>query len=848
MARSFVRRTWTYVVMFITAVVLALAGPASPADATVAPTLVKDINVLPASSDPGPTVEFGGDAYTFACVGTVGSSGSLTLFRSDGTVGGTTPLATLSDECSAESIGGTAVLNGQLYFLEMYSGLWRTDGTAAGTQLVVDSPWSSGLVRLGSALYFDGSAYDADYESLRGAFMKSDGTAQGTVVLSWGSAGNIVATGSTVFFERDSQLWKSDGTAEGTKVVPGSPTGLAFYTELVAAPSRVYFQNMTKALTAWDLWTSDGTKAGTHRVKDIDPTRPDVVSNLVLVDDVAYFQARDATHGYELWKTDGTTAGTVMVKDIRAGSGSSKPADLIDVGGTLFFTANDGKHGRSLWRSDGTTAGTKRIQRVLPTTWNYATQQVVVGSTLFFAASGVNGNELWKSDGTAAGTVQVADINPTGDSSPRHLGAVGNSVYFSADNGLVGHELWVSDGTAAGTHLVKDLNTATLGSGPTGLVKLGQQVLFAADDGIHGSELWKTDGTAAGTALVKDINPGGAGSLTDFAGVLVGDSLYFVASDGVHGSEIWKTDGTAAGTVRMTNFAGGQLTALTPLGTGVAFIRNGKQLWVTGDGGTKLLKKVKGRKYIGSPEAVGSTLFFFIQHDDYGYSPAYLWKTDGTVTGTVRVSSTDFDNRWSAITASFAGKLFFCPEDGDGLWVSDGTAAGTTRIADTSCAGLAPTPSRLYFVGDPDGWNPSIYVTDGTMAGTTLVHSFAGGASAGDLTALGDSIVFTAADGSNDVPDLWRSDGTAAGTVMLAQDFAPTDLTAIGTSVYFAGQDMNGREPWAVGMTGGVHAIADISPGQTGSDPAWFVQLGSNILFSANDGSHGAELWVMPAN
>ncbi len=850
MTGSFMRRASPYVVLFVTAVVLALVNPALPASATVTPTPVKDINALPASSDPGPTVEFGGDAYTFGCVGTAGSSGSLTLFRSDGTAGGTEELATLADECSDESIGGTAVLNGQLYFLEMYSGLWRTDGTPAGTELVVDSPWSEGLVQLGAALYFYGTAQDGEWH--RGAFMTSDGTAAGTEVLSWGEAYSITTVANELFFLRDHQLWKSDGTVEGTTMVPGSPSrvvGSELWRlpgdNLLATSSRVFFLNATKTYNGRDLWTSDGTKAGTYRVRDIDPTGPDQISNGAVVSDIVYFQSRDATHGYELWRSDGTKAGTVMVKDIRAGSGSSKPADLIDVGGTLFFTANDGLHGRSLWRSDGTAVGTKRIKRVLPTVFDYQTQQVAVGSTLYFAASGAGGDELWKSDGTTAGTVQVADINPTGDSSPRQLSAVGSRIYFSADDGLVGHELWVSDGSAAGTHLIKDLNTATLGAGPSGLVKLGEQVLFAADDGIHGNELWKTDATAAGTALVRDINPGSAGSLTDFNGVIAGNYLYFLANDGAHHFQVWRTDGTAAGTVRLTNFAGGELTSLTPIGSGVAFLRNYRQLWVTGDGGTTLLKKVKG-KSIAAPTAVGSSVFFFVESPaDYTVT-AHLWKTDGTPAGTVRVSPTEFEYKWMAEVASFAGKLFFYPDDG--LWVSNGTAAGTRQIASVDCADLTRTASHLYFTSYGD-WYPVLYATDGTAAGATALHTFAGGASVGSLTALGDSVVFAASDGYQAVEDLWTSDGTADGTIMLADGIAPTNLATTDTSVYFSGQDANGREPWVTdGTVVGTHAVADISPGSTGSDPADFVQLGTKILFTANDGSHGRELFVMPAS
>ena len=60
MAGSLMRRVLAYLVMFITAAVLALIDPGSPASGAAGPTRVTDINGQPASSDPGPTVELNG--------------------------------------------------------------------------------------------------------------------------------------------------------------------------------------------------------------------------------------------------------------------------------------------------------------------------------------------------------------------------------------------------------------------------------------------------------------------------------------------------------------------------------------------------------------------------------------------------------------------------------------------------------------------------------------------------------------------------------------------------------------------------------------------------------------------
>jgi ELWxxDGT repeat protein len=73
-----------------------------------------------------------------------------------------------------------------------------------------------------------------------------------------------------------------------------------------------------------------------------------------------------------------------------------------------------------------------------------------------------------------------------------------------------------------------------------------------------------------------------------------------------------------------------------------------------------------------------------------------------------------------------------------------------------------------------------------------------------NLTAVGSTLFFNANDGVNG-PELWKSDGTAAGTV-LVKDIRPGsfgsysgNLTVVGNTLFFTAFDgVNGNELWAV--------------------------------------------------
>ena len=481
--------------------------------------------------------------------------------------------------------------------------------------------------------------------------------------------------------------------------------------------------------------------------------------------------------------------------------------------------------------------------------------QAMTNITFQYNASAASGSGSGSNSGTYNGNGtawMVKDINSVGNSNPfgsfpRNAREVlANTLFFQANDGTNGAELWKSDGTSSGTVMLKDINSGGGSSYPTDFTVVGNSLYFQANDGTNGAELWKTDGTASGTVMVKDINSGSGSSDLQYL-TAVGNTLFFRADDGTNGAELWKSDGTSSGTVMVKN------------------IRSG-----TGNGNS------------GNPEefvVMGNTLFF--RADDgqrQGTGPTNnLWKSDGTTSGTVEVDpSMAF---WSPVYLTVANNtLFFGALDGihgNELWKSDGTASGTMLVKEirngSSNDGI-PIPGQtyssysfeaigdtLFFAGRGDGANMELWKSDGTSSGTVLVkdiYSGTGSSQPNYLTAVGDTLFFSALDGIHNW-EPWKSDGTSSGTVLVkdinsgASGGTPSCLTVFGNTVFFYANDgSTGWELWQSNLTSsGTTLVQDINSGGSGSHPCGFIPLGTTLFFYANDGTNGGELWALdPAN
>lgn len=367
---------------------------------------------------------------------------------------------------------------------------------------------------------------------------------------------------------------------------------------------------------------------------------------------------------------------------------------------------------------------------------------------------------------------------------------------------------------AQAPYLVRDIWPGPIGSDVIP-VAAGDRVFFGARTEQTGFELGVSAGTEATTTLL-DLVPGTDSSEVQAWFALDGDLLFSSNAPSLPG--LWKSDGTLGGTV--------QIAPVTVPGPVV---------WQ--------LARLPGRVLFGGP-AVEST----------EYEP---WVTDGTADGTRKVpvplgaspAGAPFTERGSAFGSRFAIATGF-----GGAWSTDGDATSTTRLVGRAvntpnCSSTAAVGGRLVLNCRENSSLEPLAVSDGTFGGThVLPITFPGGISA-ELVPAGNFAYFFAATG------LYRTDGTVAGTLPVPFGaVTPTGLllsTAVASNgvLYFGGTTPStGRELWRTdGTAAGTFLLRDIEPGPgsgiADNGPRWIDAAAGGVVFAATTTAGGTEVW-----
>lgn len=354
---------------------------------------------------------------------------------------------------------------------------------------------------------------------------------------------------------------------------------------------------------------------------------------------------------------------------------------------------------------------------------------------------------------------------------------------------------------AADVEILKDIQPGATNSVTGQPVELNGKIYFAASDGTNGEELWVSDGLSGGTAMLKDLRTGSAGSFP--TGLFTtGGKLYFHATNSSGQRGLWVSDGTANGTTQLST---------TDLG-----------------------------QYFGS---IGSTLFFY-RSGVRGNSGAF-YKSDGTASGTVRLAD-GFPETGMKGAVVFDGTIFVSTSDtSQSLRTMNATTGVMTPVsgspAEIQSIHLAGT--KLFLIAADNLSQPRRLWKLDTAASTPVsIQPADSAALARNPTApvaFAGAYYFSAHSEADGV-ELWKTDGTAAGT-NLVKDISsgvtssqPAGLSVVGTKLYFAATGSAGRELWVTdGTTDGTVLVSDLSPGATASDPIPVFNDGTLLFFAA---------------
>lgn len=243
-----------------------------------------------------------------------------------------------------------------------------------------------------------------------------------------------------------------------------------------------------------------------------------------------------------------------------------------------------------------------------------------------------------------------------------------------------------------------------------------------------------------------------------------------------------------------------------------------------------------------------------------------LWKSDGTPENTTllkdafyynRISLEDYAPRQGIVLAD---TLLFGANDGTGreLWRSQGSLDSTRKVYDLN-TGDDGSHVREFFVMN----NALYFHTTSTALRQEQLWRAPTDSDEGELlyawpydptlslidaepVVLGNHVYFLASDAEHGT-ELWKSDGTAAGTALLKDIFPGSESSNIETMLlsgerfYFAADDsVHGNELWGSdGTEDGTTLLADTEEGEDSGYPFYFVDAPMGIVFRV-----GNELWI----
>jgi ELWxxDGT repeat protein len=251
---------------------------------------------------------------------------------------------------------------------------------------------------------------------------------------------------------------------------------------------------------------------------------------------------------------------------------------------------------------------------------------------------------------------------------------------------------------------------------------------------------------------------------------------------------------------------------------------------------------------------VGSNILYFTAND--GSTGSQLWKSDGTVANTTRLTNINPGNFNPANLTVFNNKLYFSANDGSKgteLWVYDGTQAQIVsdinpNSGSSNPSNLTVVGNKLFFTAD-DGTNgQELWQYNGTTSAIVKdIYPGVNSSNPFNLTNVNGQLFFTANNPTYGT-ELWSSDGTQNGTQVIdirtgTLSSSPNNLTSMGSTLYFtANNGTSGFEVWKY-QGGAASLVKDATTGNNSVPPEYLTAVGNTLYFVKSNDNFQAELW-----
>ncbi len=827
--------------------------------ATVAPTYPQ-LPELVADLSPG-TSRSSAFIHSFEAVGDralfVVEQAARVLYSSDGTAGGTVQLPA-SGEVVARAGDSVLLLGDQ--------GLWRTDGTVAGTwQVAPPSVAVAGaLPRNGSAtldngitlviarrgvgggvgvLATRGGPGDASFLSLGLSSFVSEiyaagplafvTTSGGEIAVTAGLGGNVLAStndpirsfrvsGARLFYvtgtNSGSELWVADAVAnESRRIARLSGGGFGAAQLLAGSDAGVVLS--AGAGSTQQLYFSDG-----RSVEQL-TTLPQgtALAAAHLLGNEVIFAAPGSASGWSLWRASLGQLGQTLLGDVER---VTVPARFDAFRGGVFLSSASG----SLVWTDGSPGGTASLA---PSADGLS---LAHGRAIFVSAS-----RLFESDGTVAGTRRIAGddlfrVDNTNAALAPYAAALPSGAVFAAGRFGDASAVWATDGDPSTVRRVVESPPSGDDSRLEDLRTDGEVAYF-----LQGTwSLWIADASGARQLFAEGASPCAFEQIR-LNDVLDGRALIECRTSTGEGA-LWSVDDQGdAELLANLQSSSGTSGGYTRLGSD-AVVGRGDTVYLT-DGtaaGTRAVFSQPG-EFVG----VAATTETHIYVRVFGDPGSDLFRVDRTGASELR-----------ARLPSQAGQLVVA--DDGAVYFIDGFEfeLGKVDVGSTSARRLnvpslwseeilVPYGNRVLYLG-LGGGGQNLFATDGSNS-TPLGQGT-------DFPTIpqvvGSRVFFLSPSAENrDLLRLLVSDGTSPGTDLGArvEDLLPgsIEMASAGGRVYLTADAPDlGRELWVSdGTVPGTRLVADLHPGRESSHPQQLAAAADRLFFVADDGLRGAELY-----